>query len=45
MQWPCREESDARAIQDAAVVEFRGFSTKVHQIKTLVAYKQAEELS
>lgn len=38
------EESDARQIRDAAVVEFRGFSTKVHSVKALVSYKQTEEL-
>lgn len=38
------EDSDARNIDNAEVVTLRAFSTKVHNVKTMVAYKQAEDM-
>lgn len=38
------EDSDARNIDGAEVVTLRAFSTKVHNVKTMVAYKQAEDM-
>ncbi|MEW5301296.1 MAG: hypothetical protein WDW38_009503 [Sanguina aurantia] len=38
------EDSDAKNIADAEVVTLRGFSTKVHSVKTLVAFKQSEDV-
>lgn len=33
------EDSDARMIEDAASVRLRSFTTKVHRVDTLVAYR------
>eukprot|EP00798_Chlamydomonas_sp_ICE-L_P016242 gene16242-22410_t len=40
----CKEDSDARSISNAEVVALRGFNTKVHGVKTMVAYKQSDEV-
>lgn len=37
------EDSDPRNIENAEVVSLRGFSTKVHGVKTMVAYKQCHD--
>ncbi|KAG1664623.1 hypothetical protein FOA52_011759 [Chlamydomonas sp. UWO 241] len=37
------EDSDPRTIENAEVVSLRGFSTKVHGVKTMVAYKQQSD--
>ena len=34
-----REESEARLVAGAEAVRLRGFSTRVHRVDTLVAYK------
>ena len=34
-----REESEARLVSGAEAVRLRGFSTRVHRVETLVAYK------
>ncbi|GFR49325.1 hypothetical protein Agub_g11351 [Astrephomene gubernaculifera] len=38
------EDSDARNIKNAEVVNLRAFSTKVHNVKTMVAYKSEDML-
>lgn len=38
------EDSDARNIKNAEVVSLRAFSTKVHNVKTMVAYKSDETM-
>ncbi|KAG2452425.1 hypothetical protein HYH02_002668 [Chlamydomonas schloesseri] len=38
------EDSDARNIKNAEVVSLRAFSTKVHNVKTMVAYKAEDVL-
>eukprot|EP00195_Chlamydomonas_chlamydogama_P007321 CAMPEP_0202902208 /NCGR_PEP_ID=MMETSP1392-20130828/16723_1 /ASSEMBLY_ACC=CAM_ASM_000868 /TAXON_ID=225041 /ORGANISM="Chlamydomonas chlamydogama, Strain SAG 11-48b" /LENGTH=207 /DNA_ID=CAMNT_0049588941 /DNA_START=134 /DNA_END=757 /DNA_ORIENTATION=- len=38
------EDSDPRNIANAEIVSLRGFNTKVHGIKTMVAYKQTDEV-
>jgi hypothetical protein len=39
----CREDSDPRAIANGEMVALRGFTTKVHAVKTMVTYKQASD--
>jgi mitotic spindle assembly checkpoint protein MAD2 len=39
LEW---EESDPRLIDNAANVKLRSFSTSVHNVETMVAYKNAE---
>ena len=41
LEW---EESDAKLIQNSAHVKLRSFSTKVHQVDAMVAYKQEEDV-
>ncbi len=38
-----REESEARLVSGAAAVRLRGFSTRVHRVDALVAYKADED--
>ncbi|EFJ45975.1 mitotic spindle assembly checkpoint protein [Volvox carteri f. nagariensis] len=38
------EDSDARNIKNAEIVSLRAFSTKVHNVKTMVAYKAEDML-
>ncbi|GLC70874.1 Mitotic spindle checkpoint component mad2 [Pleodorina starrii] len=38
------EDSDARSIKNAEIVSLRAFSTKVHNVKTMVAYKSEDML-
>lgn len=40
----CREDSDPRSIDNAEMVALRGFSTKVHAVKTMVTYKQSDDV-
>ncbi|CAN0018014.1 unnamed protein product [Phaeothamnion confervicola] len=40
LQW---EESDPRYIQNASEVKLRGFSTKVHQVESMVAFRNGPE--
>ena len=37
------EDSDPRAIANPEIVSLRGFKTNVHGVKTMVAYKQAND--
>ncbi|CAG9461654.1 unnamed protein product [Pedinophyceae sp. YPF-701] len=37
------EDSDPRLVNDAAEVKLRSFSTRVHKVDALVAYKQGED--
>mmetsp|Transcript_22393 Transcript_22393/g.61872 ORF Transcript_22393/g.61872 Transcript_22393/m.61872 type:complete len:211 (+) Transcript_22393:169-801(+) len=38
------EDSDPRSIDNAEMVALRGFSTKVHAVKTMVTYKQQDDV-
>ena len=38
-----REESEARLVSGAEAVRLRGFSTKVHRVDALVAYKADDD--
>mmetsp|Transcript_23880 Transcript_23880/g.60819 ORF Transcript_23880/g.60819 Transcript_23880/m.60819 type:complete len:213 (-) Transcript_23880:86-724(-) len=38
------EDSDPRNIANAEMVSLRGFSTKVHSVKTMVVYKQSDDV-
>uniref|UniRef100_A0A7S0VA79 HORMA domain-containing protein n=1 Tax=Polytomella parva TaxID=51329 RepID=A0A7S0VA79_9CHLO len=38
------EDSDARTIENAEIVNLRAFSTKVHNVKTMVAYKSSDDV-